>query len=74
MSVKTITIRSEVYKLLSEMKRENESFSDLLLRLTKKKSSPMDFFGALEGSPSLEVLEAGILEARKQSGLRDVFS
>jgi len=35
MSVKTITIREEAYKALLEEKRENESFSDTILRLAK---------------------------------------
>lgn len=35
--VKTITIKDEVYGLLRMIKRENESFSELLLRLIKSK-------------------------------------
>ncbi len=46
------------------MKREGESFSEVLLRLIEKKSTPVDFFGALKD----------ILDARKTSRLRDVFS
>jgi len=33
---KTITIKLEVYETLKKLKRENESFSDLLLRLANQ--------------------------------------
>lgn len=78
MGVKTITVRDEAYKLLLEMKKEKESFSDVLLRVfgkkTSRKSSVMDFFGVLKDSKNLEEMEKEILEQRKKSGFRDVFS
>ena len=37
--VKTITIKDEVYNKLVELKRENESFSDLFERLFKCQDS-----------------------------------
>lgn len=78
MGVKTITLREEAYKLLLGMKKEKESFSDVLLRAlgekTVKKSSVMDFFGVLKDSKNLEEMEKEILEERKKSGLRDVFA
>ena len=42
--VKTITIRDEVYRKLLSVKRENESFSELLDKL-------------VEGADSLEILK-----------------
>ena len=36
MPFKTLTIKEDVYKKLLSMKRENESFSDLFERLSKK--------------------------------------
>jgi predicted CopG family antitoxin len=36
MGTKTISIRDDVYRLLKESKRENESFSDVIERLLKK--------------------------------------
>jgi predicted CopG family antitoxin len=42
--VKTITIRDEVYRKLLSVKRENESFSELLAKL-------------VEGADSLETLK-----------------
>jgi len=37
--VKTLTIKDSVYNKLMELKRENESFSDLFERLAKCKNS-----------------------------------
>ncbi len=78
MGVKTITLRDEAYRLLLEMKKEKESFSDVLLRAlgkkTVKKYRVMDFFGVLKDSKNLEEMEKEILEHRKKSGLRDVFA
>lgn len=36
MTVKTITIKEEVYNILKKLKKEEESFSDLLLRLANQ--------------------------------------
>jgi predicted CopG family antitoxin len=36
MSFKTLTIKKEVYDELLKLKREGESFSDLLLRLARR--------------------------------------
>jgi len=74
MSVKTITIKDEVYRALLEFKGEGESFSAVLMKLIKKEGSPMDFFGLLKKSSSLDEIEKEILEERKKARLRDVFS
>ncbi len=39
MTTKTISIKEDVYDLLKSIKRKNESFSDLLKRLTIKQNS-----------------------------------
>ena len=38
---KTLTIRDEVYERLIKIKRENESFSDLFMRLSEEENTLM---------------------------------
>lgn len=45
--MRRIAISEEAYERLAAMKREDESFSDLLLRLTGTEQDPLDGFGAL---------------------------
>lgn len=46
MATKTITIVKDAYKALKREKMENESFSEVILRLTKKEGSLMELAGA----------------------------
>ncbi len=51
MGTKTISIREEVYDILKSLKRENESFSDVIEKLAKRrKSDLMEYFGVLKDS------------------------
>ena len=62
--VKTITIRDEVYKKLLSVKRENESFSELLDKL-------------VEGADSLETLKSlrGCVEFKdKDRMISEIYS
>lgn len=49
MGTKTIRVRDDVYEKLEARKREGESFSDLLERLTDRGARFEDGFGALSG-------------------------
>jgi len=46
MATKTITVTEEAYERLREMKREDESFTDVLLRVTGGERDVMKGFGA----------------------------
>ena len=46
---KTITIRTEVYKDLVKVKKENESFSELFERLIKS-ATPIEILRKMRGS------------------------
>ncbi len=46
--VKTITIREQVYNKLVQVKKENESFSELFERLVKDRD-PLDVLTELRG-------------------------
>lgn len=48
MGTKTIRVREEVYEQLRAQKRPDESFSDLLSRLTDRESQFERGFGAFE--------------------------
>ena len=62
MATKTITVREEAYERLQAMKRDDDSFSDLLLRLTNAEEDVMAGFGALAG----EDFADAVGEAREQ--------
>jgi len=58
MASKTISISDDVYKLLKDAKRDEESFSDVIKRLLKKdKADLSEYFGALKDNPLLDELE-----------------
>ncbi|MBU7011552.1 MAG: antitoxin [Theionarchaea archaeon] len=48
MKTKTISITKEVYDMLLVEKEENESFSDVISRLVKRRSKLSDSFGKWE--------------------------
>lgn len=47
MTSKTITIQEDTYNKLVELKRNDESFNDVIERLIKKKQHLRPFFGLL---------------------------
>lgn len=63
MSTKTLTVKDEAYTRLSALKREKESFSDVILRITSK-GSILDFAGILSKKEADE-LEKTIMAGRK---------
>ncbi|MCX8193682.1 MAG: antitoxin VapB family protein [Nitrososphaeria archaeon] len=72
--MKTLTVRDEVYAKLVKMKREGESFSDLLERILERgRSSLKDFAGILKESEWLDELDKEILELRRSVKIREDF-
>lgn len=65
MATKTLTIREEVYDRLKSMKRDDESFSDLLERLSGSDKDVMSGFGVLADEGG-EEFAAGVEEARER--------
>jgi predicted CopG family antitoxin len=58
MASKTVSIKDDVYKLLKDAKRDEESFSDVIERLLKKdKTDLSEYFGSLKDNPLLDALE-----------------
>lgn len=64
MATKTISITEEAYKRLANLKKENESFSEIIVRVTGR-ANLKDFFGILS-KESGEELEKNIMESRKR--------
>jgi predicted CopG family antitoxin len=56
MGYKTISLRDDVYETLVEMKAENESFSDVILRLMRRRSL-LDFAGRWADVPQGRIEE-----------------
>ncbi len=49
MTTKTITVTEDAYELIKGLKRGEESFSNLFLRLGERKCTVNTFFGLLSG-------------------------
>ncbi|MDI6654563.1 MAG: antitoxin VapB family protein [Candidatus Hydrothermarchaeota archaeon] len=67
MASKTISVTEDVYRLLSRMKLKSESFSEMLVRLAKKKGSLSECAGLWRdmSEEEIEELKEGIKEMRK---------
>ena len=72
MGTKTISIREDLYKNLKSMKREDESFCDVVERLITKKreANLVDFFGVLKDNEVLSGLEEDTRRIRASSRFR----
>ena len=72
MAFKTITLSEEAYKRLKERKKENESFSDVVLRLTNI-STLRDFVGIIDSS-YLDEIEKNIEKIREERAIKYIDS
>ena len=69
--VKTITIKDEVYGELSRLKRENESFSDVITKLLRRRRIDLKaFYGAFENKEIWREVEKEILMDRRKATIR----
>jgi predicted CopG family antitoxin len=68
MATKTISITEEAYERLKSKKKGNESFTEVILRMTNKKSI-LDFAGILTKEEA-DRMEKTISESRAQSRKR----
>ncbi len=70
MPVKTVTLSEDAYAALAALKREGESFSEVVRRLARTGRSLLEFAGAWKDFPSekmdryLAFLEAGDRQSR----------
>lgn len=71
MGTKTISIREDVYNLLKSLKKEDESFSDVIGKLAKKRKSDLsEYFGALKDSKVLNEIEEDTRKIRASARQR----
>ncbi len=70
MATKTISIRDDVYTLLKNLKKEEESFSDVIKKLVRKKSNLSDYFGGLKDSKVLSEIEKDSKKIREAARIR----
>lgn len=68
MGHRTLTVSDEAYNALSKMKKERESFTDTILRITKKteEGTLLDYIKALEPDEDLPTTLETILEDRNK--------
>lgn len=71
MGTKTISIRDEVYDILKSLKRGNESFSEVIGKLAKKRKSDLSpYFGVLKDSKVLNEIEEDYKKIRASARQR----
>ena len=71
MATKTITISLDAYERLSAKKATNESFTDIILKLIRKRNT-LDYVRSLKPETELaDNIENAMLETRKAK-LRDI--
>ena len=70
MATKNLAIREEVYRKLSEAKKEGESFSDVIEKLLEKRGDLLSLWGAWEDDEEVRFIETSVKEMRKKSVIR----
>jgi len=71
MAHKTLTISEEAYEALAELKKEGESFTELIKRITQpfRKKKLHDFIGVMAGE-EFEDFEKEVLQVRHSMSSR----
>ena len=71
---KVISLSDDAYRELGKLKKDGDSFSDVVLELTKKEKKPLSFFFGKWPGPKeeLDQLEKDIKKMHKKTKMRDV--
>jgi len=67
MGHKTLTVSEEAYNALTELKLERESFTEVILRLTRKKRQGdlLEYVRSLEPDPEFASILDGVVKERE---------
>jgi len=66
MAHKTLTISEEAYNALAREKQSNESFTEVILRMTSKKGKASSLLKVLEKMPANEELARNVESSMKR--------
>jgi len=70
MASKNLAIREDVYKKLSEAKREGESFSDVIEKLLQGRGDILSLWGAWEDDGEVAFIENSVRDMRRKTVIR----
>ena len=70
MATKNLAIREEVYRRLSEAKKEGKSFSDVIEKLLLKRGDLLSLWGVRADDEESAFIETSVKEMRKRSVMR----
>lgn len=69
---RVISLSDNAYHELEKLKKNGESFSDIVLELTKKEKKPLSYFFGKLSKEDADSMEKEIEKGRKKFKLRDV--
>ncbi len=70
MGSKKIAVREDVYRRLSEAKKEGESFGDVIEKLLERGGDLLPLWGVLSDSKHLAEIEDSTREIRRRTAVR----
>ncbi len=70
MDSKSLAIREDVYRKLSEAKKEGESFSDVIEKLLERRGDLLSLWGTWADGEDVAFIETRVKETRKRSVVR----
>lgn len=70
---RVISLSDEAYNELKKLKKEGESFSEVVIKITGREKKPLtDFFGKWPEPKELDMIEKELEKERKKAKMRDV--
>ncbi len=70
MASKNLAIREDVYRKLSEAKKEGDSFSDVIEKLLERRGDLLSLWGAWADGEDVAFIETSVKKTRKRSVVR----